>query len=241
MIIDLERKRSLFPWWSRSTVILTLEEQPNQMVNFSSTMWEYLFYGPEFTSEEDITDPRDKRTANENVDQRLVVIVDMMKDMQQQMKAMKQKMDEKREGTMLRENHANEITDKDNSAKEKGNALTQFNVERKSSERNLSYSNKGSRRRRRYAFSLPRESFKQSVSQYSIASVEGAGKDVLTEQEDVQDEKDREENESDPVLLELKELHKKTPLRESNGIDKILQRFSRRVFRVKSRQSPLVD
>ena len=241
MIIDLERKRSLFLWCTRSKAVPTLEERPNKQVNFLVTMWEDLFYGPEFTSEEDSTDPRDKKTINGNVDQRLLVIADTMKDMQQQMNAMQQKMVEIQEGIVLRGNHFNQTTDGDNLAEEKRNRWTQFKGYSRSFEGSISDLNNAGSQIKRNAFTQPLGSFKRSVSHYGNACGYGASKDVITEQQDVKDEKDREENEFDPVLLELKELHKKTPLPESDNIDKMFKQLSRRTRRRKSRRVVLVD
>ncbi len=79
MIIDLERKRSKFFWWRGQKPVLTLEERPNKKHDFSRTIWEFIFYGPDFSSEQ-----TNSSAINSTTNENLSAILDTMKELQRQ-------------------------------------------------------------------------------------------------------------------------------------------------------------
>ena len=242
LVINLERKRSTFPWCTTPRPLSVLEERPNERVHILRTIWENLFYGPDqVSSDEDTAVPRDNRRANDNVEDKLVMIVDMMKEMQQQISVIQEKI------LVDEENRASSHENRDTRepfgiAKERRNAWTQFrgqsvsfkdklsdakSLERRDVStqfcgRNGGYvempffpKNSGgySKRNSWPQFRRKSGSFHQNVLENDVYGG-NAIDDTFTAGRDLKDEKDHEEEENDPELVELKELHKKTPMEE---------------------------
>ncbi|XP_046848108.1 transient receptor potential cation channel subfamily A member 1-like [Xenia sp. Carnegie-2017] len=73
MIIDIERKRSSFPWRNKKTLIPCLQERPNKTYNFTRPVWDFIFYGPDFSTNV-VDESRDMST-----------LIEMVKELQNKM------------------------------------------------------------------------------------------------------------------------------------------------------------
>lgn len=204
ILIDLERKRYAMLWCSRSRMVPALEELPNKRVHISRQMWEYLCYGPDFTSDEDKNRKRDKAKTNENVEERLDTIVDIMKEMHEQIVAIQQKLNEKE------------------SDKKKAHQLTRT--------RRNDWIESGGRMVSSEESSIPYQA-KVAISVLAGTSRKldqggendslrmDSGEDFFPKEQDVEDDENREKKENDPEFIELRELHTKTPTEDYTFFD----------------------
>ena len=79
MIIDMERKWSLFPWRSRKTLIPCFHERPNKTSNFTRAVWDFMFYGPDV-----FTDVLDENREEMGKKQDMSALFEMVKELQKQ-------------------------------------------------------------------------------------------------------------------------------------------------------------
>ena len=101
MIIDLERKRSRF-CWGRQKPVPTKVERPNRKkYDFSRTIWEFIFYGPDFSSEQ-----TNSRTINSTTNENLSAILDTMKELHRQNAILHNKVMEIQNGSVAVEGSA---------------------------------------------------------------------------------------------------------------------------------------
>ena len=192
IIIDLERKLHAILWCSRSRSVATLEELPNERVHICRQMWEYLCYGPDFTSNEDSDAQRDQAKTNESVEEKLDMIVDVMKEMHEQMAAIQQKLSKK-------ESDRNKVNAGRLISSEESPILFQEKVARSD---------------------LAGTSRKLDQGGQNSSPRTDSGEDFFTRKEqDVEDDENREKKENDPDFIELKELHKKRPTEDSAVFD----------------------
>ena len=196
MIIGLERRRFFIPNWilQRKDELPPLEERPNKRRNIFQTYFVCLFYGKDYTGEDEEND-----TTGINDEQEMISsLVDMVSDMRDEIKALREELHGVR-GTPVQRKRP--------SRKELRSASTQF---RGSS---VSFNEiEGENRRKLWLQS--RGKFSRTVSQPATPMDDNVAEDVFELGQDIQDEKERETKECDPQLIELKELHKKIPMEE---------------------------
>ena len=197
-------------------------------------MWEYLFYGPDFTSDEHTT-TNDVPTSSERLDRKFTAMMDMMREVKEQITGLQQEMVEIRNAGSVHGSRAHSPTEGQISAKDRRNKWTQFRGESVSFEgydesgasahahgkrnawtQSRSESLDRSAAANKTQGSEPGNTFRESEPRNKSRGSEPDDK-VFTEEQDVRDEHDREEKECDPELIELKELHKKTPEEEEDG------------------------
>ena len=119
MIIDIERKRSLFPWISRKTFIPCLQERPNKTYTFNRSVWDFIFYGPDFS-----TNVVDESREEMGKKQDMSALIEMVKELQRQNAVLQNKMLEiQNEFTMERNRRSIEYV---RMSQDKQNAATQF-------------------------------------------------------------------------------------------------------------------
>ncbi|XP_046848106.1 transient receptor potential cation channel subfamily A member 1-like [Xenia sp. Carnegie-2017] len=87
MIIDMERKWSLFPWRSRKTLIPCFQERPNKTSNFTRAVWDFMFYGPDV-----FTDVLDENREEMGKKQDMSALFEMVKELQNRMLFCKSRM-----------------------------------------------------------------------------------------------------------------------------------------------------
>ena len=196
MIIDMERKRSRFYYWRRSRRVPSLEERPNKTHDFSRTIWEFIFYGPDFSSENS-----GNKTSNGATSENMATLLDMMKELQRQNAVLQNKvMEIPNESTLERNRRSREVI---RSSQDKQHASTQF--------RGYSVSIEGSfsekpnvELRRKVLGGLQRDRLSTGIRNSGVVDL---GDIVLSAEKDVFDDKEREKRENDPELKELKELY----------------------------------
>ena len=192
-------------------------------------MWEYLFYGPDFTSDERTT-THDVPTTSERLERKFTAMMDMMREVKEQMTGLQEEMVEIRNARSVQGSRAHSPTAGQISAEHRRNKWTQFRGESVSFEGNGFVESGASTHAhgKRNAWTQSRnESLDSSVAANKTRGSEAGnkcresepryksrGSEICTEEQDVRDEEDREEKECDPELIELKELHKKTPEEE---------------------------
>ena len=197
MIIDLERKRSRFSW-KRPGLVPTLEERPNKKHDFSRTIWEFVFYGPDFS-----TDHKDNSTDDSSTNENLSSMVKMMKELQQQNAILQNKMIEiQNEFTLERNRRSREYI---RSSQDKQHAWTQFRGYSESIEGSIP--EEASAENKRKVWGAPCRNNRSAGLQTS--DVLDLDDIVMSAERDVLDDEKREEKENDPELKELKRLHSK--------------------------------
>ena len=212
MIIELERKRYLWPWsFKTRNFVPTLVERPNKRANFPiiEYLWEYLSYGPDFTSAEDTTTTTAEHnvpTTKKRLEWDYATMMVMMKEVKDQITDLQNGMKEvhKKSSRLQNPVHSSEGT---------RDVWTQARIR---SESSFSDEIKARIERKRRAWTQS-SNFSQVQSVSPWESVHELEDDVFTSQQDMMDEWSREKKETDPELVELKELHKKV----STGMDKI--------------------
>ena len=173
-----------------------VEEYPNKPVDFRSTMWEFLFYGPDFTSDGETMEPCDKPSANHHMEQNLV---DMIKEMQEQISTISQKMNGMQKGVTMQEDHAH-------CSREtlRRHAGTQFHGYSESFD-DMSDAHSAECHRER---SAQRQCLNENGTKKGTR-VFYSSDDVFSEDQDMKDENEREKEEIYPKSIQLKELHNK--------------------------------
>ena len=184
MIIDLERKRSRL-CCKRTGIVKELKEHPNKKHDFSRTIWEFVSYGPDFSTDNSTVDS----TANEN----LTPIVKMMKELQNKMIEIQD------EFTSERKQKSRE------SIKSSQDKHQQFRDHSESIEGSIP--EKASAENKRKVWEAPRRNNRSAGIQ--TPDVLDLDDIVMSAEQDAIDDKKREEKENDPELKELKWLHSK--------------------------------
>jgi hypothetical protein len=194
MIIDLERKRSRFSWRPKPRLVPTLEERPNKTHDFSRTIWEFIFYGPDFSS-----DNNARSTANSTTSENLGAVLDVMKELQRQNTILQNKvMEIQNEFTLERNRRSREFI---KLSQDKQNACTQFRGYSESIEGSVPPEEAGAENKRKIWGGLRRNNELDTGVQTSGIL------DHNDIEQDVFDDKEREEKENDRELEELKRLH----------------------------------
>ena len=197
MIVDLERKRSRF-CWKRQGLVPTLEERPNKKHNFSRTIWEFLSYDPDFS-----TDHRDNSTDDSTTNENLNSIVKMMKELQQQHAILQNKiMEIQNEFTLERKRRSREYI---KSSQDKQHAWTQFRGYSESIEGSIP--EEASAENKRKVWGATRRNNRSAG--FQTPDVLDLDDIVMSAEWDILDDEKREEKENDPELKELKRLHSK--------------------------------
>lgn len=203
MIIEMERKRYLWPWSSRTkSLVPTLEERPNKKAKFPMIIWEYLCYDPDFTSVEDATTTtaaHDVRATNKRLEREFATMMDMMTEVKDQITGLKKGMKETQEENSRLENPVHSLQGKrDVWPQARMRSKSYFPDEIKA---------RIERKRRVW---IQSSNFNQAQSVFPGESVDELEEGVFS-----RDEWSRKKKETDPDLVELKELHKKV----STGMD----------------------
>ena len=196
MIIDLERKRSRFIW-KRRKLVPTLEERPNKRHDFSRAVWEFIFYGPDFAEQES-----EDRTKNASKDDKMVAILDMMKELQRQNAMLQSKVTEiQSEFTLERNRRSREMIQY---SQDRQHASTQFRGYSDSIEHSTAEEESAKSKRKVWG---GKRSPNPSIGNQTLGIVD-LDDIVVSAEQDVLDDKEREKRENDPELQELKDLHK---------------------------------
>ena len=195
MIIDLERKRSRFIWRRRKPVP-TLEERPNKKHDFSRTIWEFIFYGPDFSSEQ-----TNSSTINSTTNENLSAILDTMKELQRQNAILHNKvMEIQNEFTLERNRRSRENI---KLSQDKHHACTQFRGYSESIEGSVPVETSAGNKRKVWG-GLRKDKLSIGIQPSGVLDINDI---VVSAERDVFDDKEREEKENDPELRELKKLH----------------------------------
>ena len=102
MIIDMERKSSLFCWRSRH--VPSLQERPRKTQDYFRSIWEFIFYGPDFSSE------NSGNRTNDATSENTAKVLDMMKELQRQITVVQNKvMEIQNEFTLERNRRSEEV------------------------------------------------------------------------------------------------------------------------------------
>lgn len=186
-------------------------ERPNKRANFPiiEYLLEYLSYGPDFTSAEESTTTTaeyDVPTTNKRLERDYATIMVMMKEVKDQITGLKN-------GLKEAQKESSRLQDPVHSPEGTRDVLPQASIRREGS---FSDEIKARIERKRRAWTQF-SNFNQAQSLFPWESVDELNEDVFTRQQDMMDEWNREKKETDPELVELKELHKKV----STGMDKI--------------------
>ncbi|XP_028413558.1 transient receptor potential cation channel subfamily A member 1-like [Dendronephthya gigantea] len=206
MIIDLERKRLSF-MWKRPTPVADLEERPNKKHDFSRTIWEFVFYGPDFSTEQSNDTPRGGTNA-----ENLEMIVDMMKDLQRQTAILQNKvMEIQNEFTVAKNRRSLEII---RLSQDRQHVSTQFRGFSESIEGSVPWEQSAETKRKVWV-GVHREKDTHSMSTQS-PSVLDPSDIIMSAEQDVFDDEERERKEHDPELKELKELHNQLEVDEND-------------------------
>jgi hypothetical protein len=196
MIIDLERKRSRFSW-KRPDLVPTLEERPNKKHDFSRAIWEFIFYGPDFS-----TDKRHNGAENSTTSENLGEILKTMKELQRQNASLQNKMMEiQNEFTLERNRRSREYIE---SSQDKHHACTQFRGYSESIEGGHPIEDSAENKRRVWGGGRPGSKHTAGNQTPDVLDLDDI---VMTAEQDVFDDMKREETENDPELKELKQLH----------------------------------
>ena len=110
MIIDMERKSSRF-YWKSSRLASFLVERPNKTHDFSRTIWEYIFYGPDFSSEKS-----GNRTNSGVMSENMGTLLDTMKELQRQITVLQNEFTSERNRRCREVNRSNQ--DKQHTSRE---------------------------------------------------------------------------------------------------------------------------
>ncbi|XP_046848704.1 transient receptor potential cation channel subfamily A member 1 homolog isoform X2 [Xenia sp. Carnegie-2017] len=194
MIIDIERKRSSFPWRSRKTLIPCLQERPNKTYNFTRAVWDFVFYGPDFS-----TNVVDESREEMGKKQDMSTLIQMVKELQRQNAVLQNKMLEiQNEFTMERNRRSIEYV---RMSQDKQNATTQFRGYSESIETFNPEETRTVPKRK------PWERVQNDHKKFSVpnSSDYGVGDDLKYSEGDFDEE--REARENDPELNELKRQH----------------------------------
>ena len=194
MIIDMERKRSRFYYWGRSRHVPSLEERPNKTHDISRKIWEFIFYGPDFSSENSGNKKSDGTTSED-----MTKLLDMMKELQNAVLQNKV-MEIQNEFTLKRNRRSGEVI---RSSQDTQHASTQFRGYSESTEGNFS-EKPNVELRRKVLGGLQRDRLSTGIRNSGVVDL---GDIVLSAEKDVFDDKEREKRENDPELKELKELY----------------------------------
>ncbi len=195
MIIDFERKRSFI--WRRRKPVPTLEECPNKKHDFSRTIWEFIFYGPDFSSEQ-INSSTINSTTNEN----LRAILDTMKELQRQNALLhnKLRMEIQNEFTLERNRRSRESI---KLSQDKHHAYTKFRGDTESIEGSVPVEG-STGNKRKVLGGLRKDKRCTGIQPSGVLDINDI---VASAERDVFDDKEREKRENDPELRELKRLH----------------------------------
>lgn len=205
MIIDLERKRSSFVW-ERPTSVSDLEERPNKKHDFSRTVWEFVFYGPDFSTQQVNDTPRGGTNA-----ENLEMIVDMMKDLQRQTAILQNKvMEIQNEFTLEKNRRSREFI---KLSQDKQHACTQFRGVSESIEGSVPLDQTAECKRKVWG-GVHMEREKHSMGTQSPGFLDP--NDIVLSEQDVFDDQERERKEHDPELKELKKLHSQLEVDEED-------------------------
>ena len=195
MIIDLERKRSRFCWRRRKPVP-TLEESPDKNHDFSQTIWEFIFYGPDFSSEQ-----TNSSTINSTTNENLSAILDTMKELQRQNAILHNKvMEIQNEFTLERNRRSRESI---KLSQDKHHACTQFLGDSESIEGSVAVEGSAGNKRKVLG-GLRKDKRCTGIQPSGVLDINDI---VASAERDVFDDKEREKREYDPELRELKKLH----------------------------------
>ena len=189
MIIDLERIRSRFSC-KRPGLVPTLEECPNKKHNFIRTIWEFVSYDPDFS-----TDHRDNSTDDSTTNE-------ILKMMQQQNVILQNKMLEIQNELTSRNWRSREYI---RSSQDKQHAWTQFRGYSESIEGSIP--EEASSENKRKVWGATRRNNRSAG--FQTPDVLDLDDIVMSAERDVFDDEKREEKENDPELKELKRLHSK--------------------------------
>ena len=195
MIIDMERKRSRF-YWRRSRLVPSLEERPNKTHDFSRTIWEFIFYGPDFSSENS-----GNKTSNGATGENMATLLNMMKELQRQNAVLQNKvMEIQNEFTLERNRRSREVI---RSSQDKQHASTQFRGYSESIEGSIPEEPNAEWKRKVWGGGH-RDKLSTGIQTSGVVDLSDI---ILSAEKDVFDDTEREKRENDPELKELKELY----------------------------------
>lgn len=181
-----------------------MEERPNEEQGLSRTVWEFICYGPDFTTEQDDADQAGNTREN------LTTIISMMKELQQQNAILQNKMLEIQNEFTLERNRRSREMIRYNSDKQ--HASTQFHGYSES----IDLDEPAAETKRKVWGGRRRKNIRNFGTQSPC--VEDFS-DIKSAEQDVFDDREREINENDPELKELKELHDKVEEDEYDSLD----------------------
>ena len=195
MIIDLERKRPRFIR-RRQKPVPTLEESPDKKHDFSQTIWEFIFYGPDFSSEQ-----TNSSTINSTTNENLSAILDTMKELQRQNAILHNKVMEIQNDFTLERNHRSRENTK--LSQDKHQACTQFRGYSESIEGSVPVEGSTGNKRKVWG-GLRKDKRCTGIQTSGVLDINDI---VASAERDVFDDKEREKKENDLELRELKRLH----------------------------------
>ena len=185
----------------------TLEERPNKTHDFSRAIWEFIFYGPDFATD-DATASKEHGDRNEN----FAAILDVMRDLQRQNAILQNKMLEiQNEFTLERNRRSREMI---RVSQDKQHAGTQFRGYSESIEESAPEEATSAEDKRR-VWSGVGLGQRSATTQSPVIELRDI---MLSAEKDVIEDAERERKENDPELKELKELHDKVEVDEYDGI-----------------------
>ncbi len=193
MIIDLERKRSEFFWWRGQKPVPTLKERPNKKHDFSRTIWEFIFYGPDFSLEQ-----TNSSAINSTTNENLSAILDTMKDLQRQNAILHNKV---MEITLERNRRSRENI---KLSQDKHHACTPFFAGYSESIEGSVPVEASAGNKRKVCGGLRKDKLSTGIQPSGVLDINDI---VLSAERDVFDDKERKKKENDPELRELKKLH----------------------------------
>ncbi len=174
-----------------------LVERPNKKHDFSRTIWEFIFYGPDFSSEQ-----TNSSTINSTTNENLSAILETMKELQRQNAILhnKVRMEIQNEFTLERNRRSGESI---KLSQDKHHACTQFRGDSESIEGSVPVEG-SSGNKRKVLGGLRKDKRSTGIKTSGVLDINDI---VASAERDVFDDKEREKRENDPELRELKKLH----------------------------------